>query len=469
MDLLDILILIGYFVGMFIIGIVVSKKQSDVKDYFVGARKNGTFSIMSLWFSSWIGGAAVVGTAEVAYNFGVSGSWYVLGSVIGCIIFASTTSGKITELGKKLNFITYAELIEHYYGKKTTIVAVITTLLGNIGFTAGQFAAAGGVFHILLGMDMQISYMISAIVVILYTSMGGLKAVTYTDWVQFLLIMIGISIAGIPFSNSAIGGAETLKQLPIEFFDLGNWGWGTILGLIVTTILSFYTSMDSFTKCFSAKDQKASRNGTVLAGITMTTVAISSTYIGLAGRILFPYLENSSQIAYKVILEYFPPFIKGLALVGVLAAIMSSADILLLQASANVSRDIYFRLVPSVDDKKILKISMLSSLGIGILAMLISMTQMNIINILYIALTVNSAGLFLPTVAAILYDCRDGVAAFWSMLLTLITVLLWYALGPITSYKLFQIDPIWPGLIVSSVTFLTIIYYNKSKLKLIKN
>ena len=99
MAAIDIVILVGYFAAMLVLGAVANKKQKSSDDYFVGGRKLGTFSIMSLWFSSWIGGAAIVGTASTAYDYGISGIWYVLASVISCILFACTSSGKINEFG----------------------------------------------------------------------------------------------------------------------------------------------------------------------------------------------------------------------------------------------------------------------------------------------------------------------------------------------------------------------------------
>ena len=178
MTVIDFVIMFGYFAVMLVLGIVASKRQKDSTDYFVGGRKLGSFSIMCLWFSSWIGGAAVVGTAAVAYDFGISGIWYVFASVISCVLFALTSSGKITELGKKYGHVTYPDFIGQAYDEKTRIIATITTTLAYTGFTAGQFAAAGAVLQMLFGWSLATSYAVAAGVVLVYTAVGG--PVSYT-------------------------------------------------------------------------------------------------------------------------------------------------------------------------------------------------------------------------------------------------------------------------------------------------
>lgn len=456
MTTMDLLIMFGYFAAMLILGIAANKRQKNSDDYFVGGRNLSSFSIMCLWFSSWIGGAAVVGTASTAYDYGVSGIWYVLASVISCVLFALTSSGKITALGKKFGHVTYPDFIGHAYDEKTRLIATITTALAYIGYTAGQFAAAGTVLQILFGWPLVPSYIAAAGVVLVYTAMGGLLAVTYTDWAQFLFIMLGIGIFGIPICLAVGGGAGSIAaQMPAGFLELGNWGWGTIIGLTLSMILSFYTGMDSYTKCFAAKDPKASRQGTLMAAAAMLVVAVGATLIGLAGRIKYPGLSDSGDVAYRLILDQFPSGIRSVALVGVLASIMSSADICMLTASANISRDIYQRYFGQNDsEKRIFTVGIIASLAVGVLGLLVAILLKRVIDILYLCMTINGAGLFLPTVAAMYFDYHDSRRACSSMLVSLAVVIGWYVLGRVSQMGLFQIDPIWPGFIASVLLFM---------------
>lgn len=456
MATIDIIIFFGYFIGMLLIGVVSNKMQKNSDDYFVGGRKLGSFSIMCLWFSSWIGGAAVVGTASTAYNYGVSGIWYVLASVISCILFALTSSGKINQFGRKYGHVTYPDFIGQAYDEKTRLIATITTVLAYIGYTAGQFAAAGAVLQMLFGWPLGTSYAVAAGIVLVYTAVGGLLAVTYTDWAQYAFIMLGIVIFGIPICLNTAGGTESfIEQLPEGFMNIGNWGWATIIGLTLSMILSFFTGMDSYTKCFAAKDAKAAKKGTLLAAVAMLFVAIGATLIGLVARVKYPGLADSGDVAYRLIFDYFPRGVRSIALVGVLAAIMSSADICILTASANLSKDIYQRyLGKNKDEKHIFVVGIVCSFIVGVLGLLVAIALKSVIDILYLCMTINGAGLFLPTIAAMYWDYNDSRSACSSILVSLVVVIVWYVLGSVTPIALFQIDPIWSGLAASVIIFL---------------
>ena len=150
----------------------------------------------------------------------------------------------------------------------------------------------------------------------------------------------------------------------------------------------------------------------------------------------------------------FPVGLKGLMLVGILAALMSTADICILTAAANGSRDIYQRYInPDVSPKKMFRISMWLAAIVGLLAALMAWQMQDVINILIIAFTINSAALFVPTIAIVVQDKVNNDAAFWSITLSLITVIGWYVASTLELASVFTIDPVWPGLLVSFVIF----------------
>ena len=149
-------------------------------------------------------------------------------------------------------------------------------------------------------------------------------------------------------------------------------------------------------------------------------------WLGLASAVLFPDAVSSNGILTTFILETFPIGLKGLVLVAVLAAVMSSADICILTASANYSRDIHQRyLQPGIRPTHMLRLSMFSSLVVGVIATVMAWKMQDIIGLLQLGFTINSAALFLPTVAALYFKRVDAGAAFWSICLSLITVVGW--------------------------------------------
>jgi beta-phosphoglucomutase-like phosphatase (HAD superfamily) len=148
--------------------------------------------------------------------------------------------------------------------------------------------------------------------------------------------------------------------------------------------------------------------------------------LGLASAALFPDVESSNGILTVFVLEYFPTGLKGLMLVGIMAAVMSSADICILTASANLTRDVYQRYFnPQINKGSMLRLGMWSSVVAGLLATFMAWKMQDIIDILLLGFTINSAALFVPTIAALMLKKTDSAAAFWSIALSLVTGILW--------------------------------------------
>lgn len=359
---IDICFVVLYMVMMLGIGIYTSRKQSSMETYYVAGRQLGTLSIACLWISCWIGGASVIGTSTKAYDMGITAIWYVGILAVGCGLFSLIFSKKVKKIGDHLENLTYPDFIESRYDHRCRFISTICTLIGMIGVTASQLVASGVILNTITGWGSGISFTVAAIVLILYTALGGYLAVTYTDWVQVGLLLIGVIIA-VPFATKAIGGVDAIRVLPDSYFDVGAWGWPTIIAFALSTLLSFFTTMDSYTRCMAAKDARTAKKGGLIAALCILPIALCATYEGLAAKVLIPDLPKGSNSLIQLILMTFPSGIKGLVITGIFAAIMSSADIAILTASANVTRDIYQRYInPKAKDRTIVRLGTVSSL-----------------------------------------------------------------------------------------------------------
>ena len=458
MSALDNGIIFAYLAMMVVIGLYANRKQGSVEDYFVASGKIGTVSIACLWLAGWVGGAAVVAGASNAYKFGISAGWYIGSMVIGCSLFGLFFAARVNRAGQQNNYLTYPEMIESRYDSRTRIVATVTTIVAYLGYGAGQIAASALVLQTLLGMEYDVALLLSAGIIVIYTATGGFLAITYTDWVQVSILFLGVAVVGIPIAVTQGGNWSTLTtSLPGSHFDVGAWGWPTILALVVSISLSFFTAMDNYTRCFAARNERAAKRGALIAAALLVPLMIGTLWMGLTARVLIPEMGESGDVLTRFVMDYFPVGLKGLLLVGILAALMSTADICILTASANATRDIYQRYVnPTVDPKRLLKLSMIASAVIGIGATMMAWLMRDVVNILLVAFTINSAALFLPSVAMVYFKRVSKAAAFWSMSCALLVVVGWYAVSQFSDAGLFAIDPLWPGLLVSFVVFTVI-------------
>ena len=221
---IDTGIIFAYLALMIAIGLYASRRQDSVEDYFVAGGKLGSFSIAFLWLASWVGGAAIVGGTTKAFEFGISGGWYTTCMLIACLLFGFFFAVRVKREGNKHNLLTYPDFIETRYDSRTRIVATITTILAYIGYSAGQLAAAGGVLSTLLGWDYSSSLLLASAIIVVYTATGGFLAVTYTDWVQMALLLVGVVIVGIPIAIANGGTMEAFAtSLPAGHFNPIGW------------------------------------------------------------------------------------------------------------------------------------------------------------------------------------------------------------------------------------------------------
>ena len=221
---IDTAIIFAYLALMIAIGIYASRRQDSVDDYFIAGGKLGSVSIACLWLASWVGGAAVVGGTTKAFEFGISGGWYTTCMLIACLLFGFFFAVRVKREGNKHNLLTYPDFIETRYDSRTRIVATITTILAYIGYAAGQLAAAGAVLSTLLGWDYSSSLLLASAIIVVYTATGGFLAVTYTDWVQITLLLVGVVIVGIPISIANGGTLEAFTtSLPAGHFNPVGW------------------------------------------------------------------------------------------------------------------------------------------------------------------------------------------------------------------------------------------------------
>ena len=144
-------------------------------------------------------------------------------------------------------------------------------------------------------------------------------------------------------------------------------------------------------------------------------------------------------------------------LIGVLSAIMSTADISVLTGSASLTKDIYQRYInPNASDKTLLRVGLIASLFVGVLGAIFGWFTQDIMNILLITFTINSAGLFLPTIGAFFWKKSCSAGAFASMLSATVIAVVWFIGGKVSALPLFSVDALWPSFGVSAILYFVI-------------
>lgn len=383
-----------YLCIMIGIGIWSMKKTSSTEDYFLGGRGlSGWVAALSAQASD-MSGWLLMGLPGSIYAFGTGQSWIAIGLFIGTVcnwLLISKRLRRYTIIAN--NSMTLPEFFENRYRDKKKIILTISSIVIVIFFlvyTASALASGGKLFHAVFGIDYHIALAIGAVVILVYTFLGGFLAVCTTDFIQGMLMLVGLMLVPIfaysfldgnfkdqILASGVAGGYDSYMSLfenggkPYRFIDiLSQLAWG--LG---------YCGMPHILVRFMAiKNEKELKKSSAVAIIWCFLSLVAACVIGVLGRAYFAdnILEDSENVFIQMINSVFNsklaiPFIGGIFICGILAAIMSTADSQLLVCASSVSKDIYKNIVkPDADDKKLLLVSRVTVIIVSVLAFIIA-------------------------------------------------------------------------------------------------
>lgn len=480
MHYIDIAIFILYILVMLYVGYYFMKKNKDKSDYYVGGRNMSSGHIGLSVVATDVGGGFSIGLGGLGFTIGLSGSWMLLTGLIGAWLSAVILIPRVYKLSIDKQLFTFPQIFEHFYNKKVALVAALISLIGYVGFTSSQLLA-GAKLAAATFSELNIDYalILMGSIAVLYTVMGGLKAVIYTDTIQWIVLMAGLIFIGIPLGYLSIGGMEGIKNtLKPEFLTLNNISSITFINWMVTIIPIWFVGMTLYQRIYACKDKKTAQKAWFIAGLfEYPVMAFMGVLLGLFARVAlmkgmfaaegYTTLQGLDiEMGLPILLKTVLPFgLMGLFMSAYFSAILSTADSCLMAASGNAVSDIFGSFL-NLNDKQELGFSQVATLVIGILAITIAASMENVLEIMLLSYSFMVSGLFIPILTGIFVKKPDALAAMAAMLgggiLTLLLTIVEWDLP-------FGLDPIIFGLSVSFITYFSIWLVPYQKIKLLSN
>ena len=284
-------------------------------------------------------------------------------------------------------------------------------------------------------------------------------------WIMAILVWCYVTISAVasyltPYSTGVLGMSATLAATIGTFRTYGCRLIGGPLGGYLADKAFKSVSKEQLLgqlACLVTIGIFLVLPGGTSGGLLVFIIAGASTFLGMAGKLILPDLSSSNNVIAALVVELFPHGLKGLVLIGVLSAIMSTADISVLTGSASLTKDIYQRYInPNASEKTLLHVGLGASLFVGVLGAIFGWFTQDIMNILLITFTINSAGLFLPTIGAFFWKKSCSAGAFASMLSATVIAVVWFIGGKVSALPLFSIDALWPSFGVSAILYVVI-------------
>ena len=457
-QVLPLVIVVTYLVGMLIVGALVSKLQiKNAKDYMVAGRRMGLFMVAFSLSANNIGGGCTTGLAQKAFgDWGMSAVWYVLAASIAMIPLAYFAP-KI----RKTMAVTIPEVVGRRFGKFSSNFTAILSVLSLFCLTSSQIAASGGVINALIpSIPLNVCLIFAGIVIILYTTMGGMIADQISDLVQFAIILVGLAIATPIILNHAGGWGAIAAKLPGEKLNMTQIGWASIIGYIFNYFCTFLAGPEMVSRFETAKDEKTAKNSAFLSAILMAAMSIFPTLLGLAAYALqdqLPALAANGSNAMMVVTGQFAPgVVTGLISAAIICATMSSADSNLLCMSTMLINDLYPGLggKKQLNDKQTIFWTRFCNVAAAVVAMLISLFGVSIVTMNTFAFGIRCAGPFAAYGLGLAVPKATKNSGIISIIAGTVAFVVWQICGKGGTWLFLM--PVVAGCLVSALSFFVV-------------
>jgi len=415
------------------------------------------FSTNATGESGWL----LLGLTGMGYAVGAQAYWVVVGEIAGIALSWWLISRRLKRLSDDNDSITVPDVLASKFEDKGHLIraiAVVIILTMVTTYMTAQMVASGKALSTFMGMDYATGVAVGGVIIIAYTFVGGYKAVSYTDVLQGVLMLIGLIIVPAAAIYAGDGWSSIVSNLNAQDPNLTNMfvlteggikGWVAAVSFMAIG-LPFLGVPQLLVRYMSARDDNELKKARVVSVLVLLVFTFGAVTAGIAGRALFPGLEDQETIFPTIANQLFPPVVAGVLMVIVLSAIMSTADSLLLLASSAVVRDTMQKILGSTkSDHQLAGYGKIVTILIGILAIALAIPEAKFIFWFVLFAWSGLGAAFGPVVICLLYykkTTREGVIA--GMLGGFLTSVAWVLLLKEQTYNLYEAVP---GFIVGMV------------------
>jgi len=465
-NIVKIIVLIIYLIGMVGIGYAYYKKTSDFADYVLGGRQLGSWTAALSAQASDMSGWLLIGLPGAAYVAGIEAAWIAIGLGIGTYINWKVVALRLrsyTEVSG--DSLTLSDYFENRFRDNTNILRLVSSIVIIIFFavyTSAQFSAGAKLFETLMGIDYTVALLLGGAIIISYTFLGGFMAVSFTDFIQGMLMFF--ALIAVPFVMVAeLGGFGTafegLKQVDPNFMHLTKTvgGAGTISFIAIASNLAwglgYFGQPHILARFMAIGSTQQVKKARLIAMVWVTLSLAAAVFVGIFGRLYITGIDDPEKIFMMSVDTLFFPVLAGVLLAAILAASMSTADSQLLVTASSISEDIFKKYIKKdATDDQMLNVSRFSVIGIAVIALIIAFDPNSSVFGLVSYAWAGLGAAFGPLIITSLFWKRTNKwGAIAGMISGAVTVIAWKQIGAISSAAIFGLYEIIPGFIIASI------------------
>ncbi len=438
--------LIIYIVAVLLVGLLAARKVKSSEDWFVGGRSMGPWITALAHGSSSLGGGMYIAGPQYGWEAGASALWAAPGDVFGPILNFGFIARRMRRYTEKSKSLTIPEYFGHrYYSKNIRFLSVFILIIAMLISLLVEYMSMGILISCITGWNYAFSLILGCIVILVYTGAGGYLSVAYTDFVQSILMVIGLLIL-IPVCLHSVGGLSGMNHGLIAINSGLATLWGEdyylkgaplmIAGIALVYFIGYMGQPHLIIKTVAIKDEKSIKLVPLIGAVFGFVLSFGVYTLGMVGRVAYPDASmlpggSAEYIMPMLTLSNLPMPLAGLILAGAAAAVMSTASALLLVIGSSAGNDLFTMLRPNADEKTQMRISKWATYILGLVSCamcFIPLFSVGVYQLTWIAWSVLSPA-FIPCVVGGLYwkrGTKQGAAA--AMIVGSLTGFFWYYL-----------------------------------------
>ncbi|GAB3177095.1 high affinity choline transporter 1 [Telluribacter humicola] len=443
------------------IGMWASRRVSTTRDFILAGRSLPLVLAASATFATWFGSETIMGAPGEFIKNGVLG---IIEDPFGAALCLFLVGIFFARRFYQMNIITFCDFFRLRFGRPAELLSAILIIPSYFSWIAAQLIAMGIVLKVVLGWPLTECILLSSVVVILYTLMGGMWSISITDFVQTMMIIAGLVFVSVVLYQKAGGFTPIVNQMPDGFFRFyPDWTFKSSVEYFaawITIGLGSIPQQDVFQRVMAARSADVSVKASLLSSFMYLTIALLPLFIGLCGHLLYPELEkqDSQMIIPNMVLLHTGLPLQILFFGALVSAILSTTSSAILAPAAVLGENIVKFFRPDLSDRQLLLVIRVGILAITVICIVMATTRESIFELVSESSAFSLVSLFVPLAAGLYWQRANQLGCILSMSVGLVV---WLACMWLET----EYPPMIYGLLASIVGMVAGIAFGNSAVK----
>lgn len=423
-----LLFVILYLVATVLVGWWASKFVKNTSDFVVAGRQMPLIVVATGLFATWFGSETVMGASAEFLDKGILG---IIEEPFGAALCLLLVGMFVARPLYKKNLLTFSDYFLERFSQRAELVSAIMVVPSYFSWIAAQLVALALILKTLImgalhyDMSLAVGIFICAIIVMFYTYIGGMWAVSVTDFFQTIMIIGGLAIILWSVLGDAGGYQHVIDQQPEGFFNVlpetTRHGWIEYIAAWITVGFGSIPQQDVFQRVMSAKSERAAVWGTYTAAFMYLTIACIPLMIALCGKVLYPELlaGDKQNLLPEMVLQHSSVFLQIMFFGALLSAILSTASGAVLAPATVIGENIIRPYFNNLTDKDILRFMRMSVIAVTLISATMASISTNIYELVGQSSALSLVCLFVPLMCGLYWKKASDLGALLSMTLGL--------------------------------------------------